>query len=299
MISVTWVLLSILTSAPANAPVLLDAPELSTPATMQELAPQGDGTPDIIQPAVVASPQAPAQSVVAEPDAKPHHHHRHPCKHHEQDDEEVSEPPAPPQEIGFRSVDKRAPIYADVLVLGELYQEDSDYRLTTRKTRGLEGAGGLFRIGATLNPNLRLGLRVQSFMRPTKKVLRQPAAEPGHAPWGSVQFGYAGPEVLFVSESGWYAAGSLGVAGSSSVSDLGCDDDMGHCDNDNEGRHHDDDIERGSLGAGAMVSVGYEWRLYKWFSLSAELFGGGYGGFAKNEKGTGGAVAGLGMGLGF
>ncbi len=166
--------------------------------------------------------------------------------------------------------------------------EDSGNRLTTRDSRTLEGFGGILRVGAVLNEHHRIGARMQSLVRPTKQVLRDPPANTAtSSDWGSVSFGYVGPEYLYSTDFGLYAGGSLGVAGIVSSSKT-------HENNDDD--HH---VERGSAGVAGILSVGYEWRANKWFVMNADAFGGYYRGIDDNENSMDSFVFGLGMGLGF
>jgi hypothetical protein len=139
-----------------------------------------------------------------------------------------------------------------------------------------------------LGKHHRLGARMQSLVRPTKKVLLDPPATTGsNSEWGAVSLGYVGPEYLYTSDLGLYAGGSLGIAGVMSTSKVD--------------RDHDDDkhIERGSAGVAGIASLGYEWRANKWFALNAEVFGGLYHGIDDDENAMNGALFGLGVGMGF
>lgn len=183
----------------------------------------------------------------------------------------------------------RAPIYVNLMLSVGILTEDGNNRLTTRDSKLLEGFGGVFRVGAVLSEHHRLGARMQSFMRPTKKVLLDPPATNNtNNEWGAVSFGYIGPEYLYATDFGLYAGGSIGVAGALSRSNFDDDDD-------------DDDkhIERGSAGVAGIASLGYEWRANKWFAMNAEVFGGLYHGIDDNENSMDGAMFGLGLGMGF
>jgi hypothetical protein len=183
----------------------------------------------------------------------------------------------------------RAPIYVNMMLSVGALREDGGNRLTTRDSKLLEGFGGTFRVGAVLGKHHRIGARMQSFVRPTKKVLRDPPADSTTTEeWGAVTFGYIGPEYLYSTDLGLYLGGSIGVAGavSSTKVDKGDDHDREH-------------TERGSAGAAGLLSVGYEWRANKWFAMNAEVFGGLYHGIDDNENSMNGALFGLGLGMGF
>jgi hypothetical protein len=201
----------------------------------------------------------------------------------------------PEREVGWTH-SKRLPIYANLMLLGEALGEDKNYRLTTNTNRSLGGFGGMLRVGAVLNPNTKIGVRMQSFFRPTKKVILDPAPATTPAPaWGAVQMGYIGPEFIHVFDSGLYLAGSIGVAGLASVDRLGCGNDgLGSC---NEGESHGD-VQRGTVGGAGLASVGYEWRAGKWFALNAELFAGVYRGLNDNEDTMTSSLVGFGLGIG-
>jgi hypothetical protein len=221
-------------------------------------------------------------------------HCRHDCCESCARDEEP-EDLGPEREIGWTH-SKLLPMYFDVMLLGEGLGEDSSYRLTTNSGR-LAGFGGMMRIGARLNPHTKLGVRMQSFFRPTKKVILDPApATPTAAKWGAVQMGFIGPEYIYTFDSGLYLAGSLGVAGIASIDTLGCGSDgLGSC---NDGENHGD-VQRGTLGGAGMASVGYEWRAGKWFAVNAELFLGLYRGLNDNEQSMTSSIVGVGLGMGF
>jgi hypothetical protein len=183
----------------------------------------------------------------------------------------------------------RAPMYVHLMMAAGAFGEDGSNRLTTRDSKVLEGAGAIFRVGAVLGPNHRLGARIQSFFRPTKKILLDPNSGPAtdSNQWGGVSFVYGGPEYIYDTGFGLYAGGSIGIAGAMSTRDLDHDDDKR------------DDIERGSAGAAGMLSVGYEWRVSKWFAMNAEAYGGLYHGIDDDEKTMNGSLFGLAMGVGF
>jgi hypothetical protein len=169
------------------------------------------------------------------------------------------------------------------------YGEDGDNRLTTRDSKLLEGLGGLFRIGAVLGPHHRLGARLQSFVRPTKKVALEAGSTASTTnDWGAVSFGFAGPEYLYNTDFGLYVGGSAGVGFAVSSRDVES--------SDSDDRHH---TEKGSAGIAGMASLGYEWRANKWFAMNAEAFGGLYHGVDDNENSMNGGLFGLAMGVGF
>lgn len=180
----------------------------------------------------------------------------------------------------------RAPIYVNLMLAAGGYGEDGDNRLTTRDSKLLEGFGGLFRVGAVLDPHHRLGGRVQSFVRPTKKIAPDigSTAMPTDE-WGAVTFGFVGPEYLYTTDLGIYAAAAAGVGFAMSKRELDSDDD----------RH----TEKASAGVASMLSLGYEWRANKWFAMNTEVFAGLYHGVDDNENSMNGGLFGIAMGAGF
>jgi hypothetical protein len=185
---------------------------------------------------------------------------------------------------------RRAPMYVNMMLFAGGLAEDGDNRLTTRDSKFLEGFGGMLRIGAVLDRHHRLGGRMQSFVRPTKKIALAPdsTATPSNE-WGAVTFGYFGPEYLYTSDYGFYGGASLGVGFAISARDI----------DDHEHSKNDDNLEKGSGGLAGMISAGYEWRVNKWFALNVEAFGGLYHGVDDDEYSMNGALVGLGMGAGF
>jgi hypothetical protein len=164
--------------------------------------------------------------------------------------------------------------------------EDGGNRLTTRDSKILEGIGGVLRIGAVIGPRHRIGARMQSFVRPTKKIALDPGSDTSATnQWGAVSFLYGGPEYIYDTDFGLYAAGSIGLAGAMSTRKN--DDDKGS------------NLERGSAGAAGILSLGYQWRANKWFALNAEIFGGLYHGIDDNENSMNGSLFGLALGAGF
>jgi hypothetical protein len=184
---------------------------------------------------------------------------------------------------------KRAPMYVNVMMLGGFFVEDSDNRLTIRDSRTLEGIGGVFRLGAVIDTQNRIGVRLQTFVRPTKKILRTEPLAPGASEWGSANYLHAGPEYLYTCPKGFYAGGSLGLGMAMTAKTL---DD-----------HHEDEdfdnLEHAAAGFSGILSVGYEWRFSKWFALNAEAYGGLFRGVDDDEKGMTNVHFGLGMGAGF
>ena len=168
--------------------------------------------------------------------------------------------------------------------------EDGDNRLTVRDSKLLEGAGGLFRLGAVIDRHHRIGGRLQSFVRPTRKVALDPSSTtPANNEWGAVTFFYVGPEYLYTSDLGIYGGASLGIGGAMSARDV-----------ENQDSTKDEDgLEKASGGLAGMLSLGYEWRANKWFALNVESYGGLYHGVDDNENGINGGIFGLGMGVGF
>ncbi len=186
----------------------------------------------------------------------------------------------------------RAPMYASLMMLGGGLVEDSDNRLTTRDSRTLEGVGGAFRIGAVLSEEHRLGARIQSFTRPTKKVVRDQPLPAGTNPdWGAANFAYAGPEYIYTSPWGLYGGFSAGVGMAFTTDDW---DKSNDCDDDDH-----DSLEHGAAGAAGILSVGYEWRVSKWFAMNAEAFGGLFHGVDDDERSMTTTMFGVGMGAGF
>jgi hypothetical protein len=183
----------------------------------------------------------------------------------------------------------RAPMYFNMMFSAGAFTEDGSNRLTTRDSKVLEGFGGVLRLGAVLGEHHRLGARLQSFVRPTKKVLLDPpATTTTNDDWGAVTFGYVGPEYLYTTDLGLYVGGSLGVAGAMSSRKF-----------EKNGEHESDHLERGSAGIAGIVSLGYEWRANKWFAMNAEVFGGLYHGIDDNENSMNDGLFGLSAGLGF
>ena len=184
---------------------------------------------------------------------------------------------------------KRAPMYVNLMMMGGFFREDSGNRLTTRDSKTLEGVGGVFRIGAVIDEQNRLGLRMQSFMRPTKKILRGEPLAAGASEWGSANYMHAGPEYIYTCPRGFYVGGSLGLGMAMTMKTLKDD-------------HKDDDmdnIEHAAAGFSGLLSAGYEWRFSKWFALNAEAYGGVFHGVDDDEKNMTSTHFGLGMGVGF
>jgi hypothetical protein len=183
----------------------------------------------------------------------------------------------------------RPPIYVNLMMFAGVMGEDGDNRLTTRDSKLLEGAGGMFRVGAVINRHHRLGGRMQSFVRPTKKILPDPStADTTTDGWGAVTFSYAGPEYLYTSDLGIYGGVSIGAGAAVSTRHIR------QADSDDENHR-----ERSSVGVAGVLSVGYEWRVTKWFALSAEFFGTLYHGVDDNENTMNGSLFGAAMGIGF
>jgi hypothetical protein len=180
-------------------------------------------------------------------------------------------------------------MYVNLMLSVGAFGEDGDNRLTTRDGKVLEGAGGLFRIGAVLGQHHRLGGRIQSFVRPTKKVALDvgSTAAPTDS-WGAVTFVYTGPEYLYDTDFGLYGGGSVGIGAAMSSRDV--------TNADTDDKH---EPEKASAGVAGMLSLGYEWRASKWFAMNVEAFGGLYHGVDDNENSMNGGLFGLAMGVGF
>ena len=246
----------------------------------QAAEPQPETTPE------AQSPPAPAAAPPAEPLAPPALAVAAPPV--PAVGEAVTGPPEPAPDIGWgRGV--RAPMYVNLMLSAGGFGEDGDNRLTTRDSKLLEGFGGLFRIGAVLGPHHRLGGRLQSFVRPTKKVALDPSSTAAATDgWGAVTFGFAGPEYLYTSDLGIYGGASVGLGFAVSSRDVEDADDDSHA-----------HTEKASAGVAGMLSLGYEWRANKWFAMNVEVFGGLYHGIDDNESSMNGGLFGLAMGAGF
>jgi hypothetical protein len=186
---------------------------------------------------------------------------------------------------------RRAPMYVNLMLSVGALGEDGSNRLTTRDSKILEGFGGTLRLGAVLDEHHRLGARLQSFVRPTKKILQDSSSTPATTSneWGAVSFGYVGPEYLYTTDLGLYAGASVGFGFAMSSRDI-------NNKNDDDKTNH---IERGSAGAAGFLSLGYEWRASKWFAVNAEIYGGLYRGVDDNDNGMNGSLFGFAMGAGF
>jgi hypothetical protein len=187
-----------------------------------------------------------------------------------------------------------APMYVRLMLGAGILGEDGNNRLTTRDSKSLEGVTGILHIGATLSEHSRIGARLQSFVRPTKKLVYDtPPADGSTDKWGAVSFGYVGPEYIYTTDFGLYVGGSVGFAVAGSSREI--DDGNSNTKHDD----HHDQIERGAGGLGAMLSLGYEWRVSKWFAMNAEIFGGGYSAIDDNDDSMRGGIFGFAMGAGF
>lgn len=183
----------------------------------------------------------------------------------------------------------RPPMYLNLMMTVGAYGEDGSNRLTTGDSKILGGIGGVLRIGAIIDQHHRLGARLQSFVRPTKKILLDtPADTTSSNQWGAVTFGCIGPEYIYSTNFGLYAGGSIGLAGVMSTKNV-----------DHQSDSKGDNVERGSAGIAGILSLGYEWRANKWFAMNAEIYGGLYRGIDDNENSMNGSMFGVAMGVGF
>jgi hypothetical protein len=180
-------------------------------------------------------------------------------------------------------------MYFNLMITAGAYGEDGSNRLTTGDSKILGGIGGVLRIGAIIDQHHRLGARLQSFVRPTKKILLDtPADTTSSNQWGAVTFGCIGPEYIYSTNFGLYAGGSIGLAGVMSTKNV-----------DHQSDSKGDNVERGSAGIAGILSLGYEWRANKWFAMNAEIYGGLYRGIDDNENSMNGSMFGVAMGVGF
>ena len=208
-----------------------------------------------------------------------------------------------PRYVSWWSEGARPPVYLNVMIAGGGFVEDDTNRLTTRDSNTLQGIGGILRVGGVLNEHSLLGARLQSFYRPTKMIrwalpLASSEQQLVQSGWGQVYYGYLGPEYTYLTRFGLYASGSLGLATTLAGDDAaGCSPGFLGCgwgeDIDNGG------YNRGSIGFGAMASLGYEWRIHRWFAMNAELFLGYYHGVDQDERDMDTGLFGLAAGIGF
>jgi len=197
---------------------------------------------------------------------------------------------------------KRLPVYAHIMLFGGAMLEDRDHRITTGPSRTLEGFGGAASIGGTIDDHHRFGGRLQLFMRPTRKVARQsPPPDPSApaTPWGAVISGYLGPEYMYRTALGFYAAGSVGIGFAlSAIDDDGCGETTTTCTADQR-RRGGDNVQHASIAAGGIASLGYEWRPLPLLAVNAEIFGGLSRGVDDDEASLTNGTYGLALGLGF
>ena len=215
-------------------------------------------------------------------------------------------PPAerpPHRYVSWWSEGSRPPLYLTVMIAGGGFIEDPTNRLTTRDSTTLQGIGGIFRVGGVLSERSLLGARLQSFYRPTKKIRWAVTLASGEqaildSGWGQVSYGYIGPEYTYLTRFGLYASGSLGLSTAFAGDEAsGCSPGFFGCgfgDESGSNGHN-----RGSIGLGAIGSVGYEWRIQRWFAMNAELYLGYYHGVDQDERDMDSGLFGLAAGIGF
>lgn len=276
---------------------VLGLPGVALAADPPPPAPPGVGVPTpaapppVPEPPPTVQPQPPPDEDEPQGEVRPHRRWVR-YRHHPQ--KTPAELEAERQAWAARG--GRPPWYAGVLLSMAGYAEDPDYRLTTRKTRVLEGFSGTLRLGGVIDAHNRLGVRMQGFVRPTRALVRDDLA---NRDWGSVQVGFIGPEYIYTSASGVYAAASVGIAGATSSQGSSCDDGGYYGGGYYDRCGHHDDTLRGSFGGGAIASLGYEWRVARWFAVSTEAFGGVLLGMNDEEQSTTSEVFGVGIGFGF
>jgi hypothetical protein len=190
---------------------------------------------------------------------------------------------------------KHPPAYFNWMPFGGAVIEDRDNRLTDRSGQVLQGVGAAIRAGGIVNDMHMIGIRIQGMARPSRRVLG-PDGERADK-WGAVVTPYIGPEYRFLTKFGLYVGGTLGGAGIVASRDGDCDeecwDDI-YCDTSN----CDDAETRGVMGLGGMLSLGYQYRIRRYFSMNIEMFGGFFRGFDTEDDTMNIGLFGVGIGLG-
>jgi len=166
---------------------------------------------------------------------------------------------------------ERPPFYVNGMVLGGMFHEDDDNRMTSRDSSALMGAGLAFRGGWIIDDRHFIGGLFQGYWRSTRTVLDE---QGGDNYWGAVSTYYIGPEYRFATRAGLYFGASVGAAMALAINEFdtgeGPDCNSVDCVED----HLRETDNHWSFGFGLRGTIGYEYRLRRNLGLNIEAFGG-------------------------
>ncbi len=192
---------------------------------------------------------------------------------------------------------QRPSFYVNLLAFGGVLSEDTDNRLTARDSKHLEGAGGIFRAGATVGDHQLVGGRAQAYIRSSRRVLNEAGMVTDDC-WGLVIHGFVGPEYRYVTDSGLYVGAAVGAGLAMGLDDVEDDHWDTHTTSHQRSGDKNTTDEHWALGLSAMASLGHEIRTTRYFALFIELFGGFSQGLDEHDTAMSNGIVGMAFGLG-
>lgn len=189
------------------------------------------------------------------------------------------------------SARERSPgFFINWMGMGGVLSEDGNNRLTSRRTRRLEGSGGILRAGAVIDGCHLIGGRVHAFFRPSRSVLNEEGMATSNC-WGLVLNGFVGPEYRYRVPAGFYMGVAMGAGFTGGLDDV--EDDCCRC-----GCGKDDNDVHHSTAFAAVATMGQEFRITRYFALSLELFGAIHRGVDEDDRAMNNTLVGLAFGMG-
>jgi len=160
--------------------------------------------------------------------------------------------------------------FVNGLIIGSVFYEDDNNRLTSRDSRSLLSPGLGFRGGAVIENRYLLGGLFQANWRSTQTVLDSYG---GDDKWGAVSNFYIGPEFRYLFDFGLYAGASTGLSLTLADNHLNDGDDGPECSSlDCVEEYMEENDDHMSLGFGIRGVIGYEQRFHRNFAVNAEIY---------------------------
>jgi len=180
---------------------------------------------------------------------------------------------------------------------GAMLNEDGGNRLTSRDSENLGGAGVTFRAGGVVNDHHLIGGLFQGYWRSTRPVKDRAGND---REWGSISTYHLGTEHRDQTDLGLYFGASPGLALILADNDIDGDEPEPECDDFDCARDYlRSTDDHAAIGVGVIGTLGYEYRVTKWFAVYAEAFAGYAHALDEDEREMDTITAGLALGLGF
>lgn len=194
---------------------------------------------------------------------------------------------------------QRRPVYFNAMLSGATLHEDRDNRLTSLDDTGLLTPGLKLRAGGIINGHHLVGGTLQANWRSTRSVLDSETGVDDNQ-WGAVSNYILGPEYRYLTDYGLYVGGTVGFSAVLADDQVGGGgDDEPDCSTANcLDTHLEQTDDHASFGVAVMGTVGYEYRIKRYLSVSVEAYVGVLHGEDEYDENMINATYGMAFGVG-